>query len=195
MRNAQLAVLTGFISLLAAAPSSQAAIIPLLSGSPTANGANFDWNYTASIGADFRVKTGDFFTIYDFGLIQGHTEPAGWTFSSTLLGLNPLLILPNDDPLIQNVTFTYTGASQLVGPQSLGQFTLTIISDQIDTAVPYGAQATRNGGTQDGRFGSDYGVLSGPALPQLGPPIPEPTAVGLLAAATLPGLLRRRRTT
>ena len=192
MRMAQRVAVSALLSMVAVGSVAQAAIVPAMVGVPVANGSNFDWTYRADIGSDFRVKTGDFFTIYDFGLVQGHSEPAGWTFSTSMLGTNPLAILPNDDPELANVTFTYTGTTPLVGPQDLGLFVLTIISDQIDTTVPFGAQATRNGGTQDGRFGSDYGALAGPAVPQPGPSIPEPASIGLLAAG-IPALLRRRR--
>jgi len=190
MRIVQMAALAGLMSIFAATSSTQAAMIPLLSGLPTANGANFNWTYDVTIGPDIRVKTGDFFTIYDFGAVLGHTQPAGWTFTSTLLGTTPVLILPTDDPTLSNVTFTYTGLSPIVGSADLGNFVLTIPSNSLNAQMPYGAQATRNGGTQDGRFASDYGTLVGPADVSGAPPFPEPTS---LAACGLAGLALLRR--
>ncbi|HZZ45001.1 MAG TPA: hypothetical protein VFE58_18845 [Tepidisphaeraceae bacterium] len=191
MRKAQLAALSGLISLMAAASSSQAAIIPALTGTPTVDGANFDWTYDATIGTDFRVKAGDFFTIYDFGTVLSHSQPANWVFTSSLVGVNPLLILPDDNPSLANVTFTYAGPTQIIGAADLGDFILTINSNATTDDVAYAAQATRNGGTQDGRFGSDYGTLTGPAAPSNAPFIPEPASFCLLSLAA-PAILRRR---
>jgi hypothetical protein len=184
------ALTSAFALAIAASSATQAAMIPTLVGDPVpVAGGNYQWNYRASIGTDFRVKTGDFFTIYDFGAVLGHSQPAGWTFSALPVGLDPIGVLPDDNPALLNVTFTYTGVSQVNGPQNFEPFSLTINSNAGSDFVNYGSQATRNGGINDGQFGSDYGTLRGPASP-IATPFPEPATLSLLAPAFA---LRRRR--
>jgi len=112
-----------FLALVAMAVIARADIIPSFD-SIVPNGSNFQFNYTATVTADQRVETGDFFTIYDFnGLVPNSaTMPANWSFSSALIGVTPPRVNPPDDPTILNITFTYTGTMPIVGPAPLGTF-------------------------------------------------------------------------
>src|SRR5258708_21056038 len=73
-------------------------IIPTLS-SVTGSSPTFTWNYSANVTVDETVNTGDFFTIYDFSSIMPTTttQPAGWTFSTALVGPTPSLVNPTDN--------------------------------------------------------------------------------------------------
>jgi hypothetical protein len=195
MRKVQVAALAGLVSLLASASTSQAVIIPqLVGGGPTGSAPNFNWDYDALIGVDFKVIPGDFFTIYDFGFVSNHTQPAGWTFSTSNLGVNAFLVNPEDDPDVANVTFTYNGSTELKGTDltSLGHFVLTNDSGQVANDLHFSADATRHLGTQDGQFATDYGVLAGPAAPDT-TPFPEPASLAACTLAVAPLVLGRRR--
>src|SRR5436305_15160688 len=78
-------------------------IIPTLS-SVTGSSPNFSWNYSANVTVDETVNTGDFFTIYDFSAIMPTTttQPAGWTFSTALLGPTPALVTSTDSASLYN---------------------------------------------------------------------------------------------
>jgi hypothetical protein len=179
--------------------AAYADVIPTLS-SITPSGSNFTWNYSANVTVDQRVNGGpsvageDFFTIYDFGnFVPGsNVQPAGWAFSSALVGRTPLLVLPHDDPTILNLTWTYFGRTPIVGPAALGIFSITTNTNQVGTSG-FAAQATRNGGPNDGTKISNVGAVSVP-VPEMSAllPILSVCSAGLLAL--LPSLLRRRQT-
>src|SRR5262249_39633528 len=110
-------------------------IIPTLS-STSPLGSNFTWNYSANVTVDQNVDKGDFFTIYDFGnfVAGSNNQPVGWTFSSSLVGTNPSLVKPKDNPSILNLTWTYTGTNPINGPLALGIFSIVTKTDQLRTS-------------------------------------------------------------
>src|SRR2546430_15932022 len=121
-------------------------IIPTLS-SVTGSSPTFTWNYAANVTVDQTVNTGDFFTIYDFGSIApgSNTQPTGWTFSQALVGPTAALTSPTDNPSILNLTWTYSGASPIVGSAALGMFSVITSTDQLKEGQ-FTAQGTRNSG-------------------------------------------------
>ena len=130
--------------------SASANIIPVnLSEVP--EGSNFRWNYATFVTADQRVEAGDYFTIYDFGslIVGSNLQPADWTFSSSLLGITPATVIPMDDPNVLNITWTYTGATPLTGPQFLGIFSVLSETNQM-RADNFAALATRTYRTSSG---------------------------------------------
>src|ERR1700745_1665189 len=98
-------VLFGSISFIA-----RGDIIPTLS-SVTGSSPTFHWNYAANVTVDETVTHGDFFTIYDFSSIKPtpSMQPAGWTFSTALVGPTAPLTHPTDSSSLWNLTWTYTG--------------------------------------------------------------------------------------
>src|SRR5437762_13282256 len=136
-----------YLLLLAAISSislaARADIIPTLS-SVTGSSPNFTWNYTANVTVDETVNTGDFFTIYDFSAIMPTTttQPAGWTFSTALLGPTPALVTPTDRASLYNLTWTYNGAA-IVGAASLGAFSAVTSTRQLNMGQ-FTAEATRS---------------------------------------------------
>ncbi len=77
----------------------------------TAEADDFRWNYTVNVTVDQAVEPGDYFAIYDFGnLIPGsNVQPAGWSFTSLLVGTTPGTVLPKGDRNVFNLTYTGTG--------------------------------------------------------------------------------------
>jgi hypothetical protein len=181
------------IALVAAVAAVRADIIPSFTGTSAGGGTNTVWNYSINIASGQQVMSGDFFTIYDFGpFVAGSAaQPAGWTFSSSLITAPPANTNPPDNPSLANLTWTYGGLT-IPSNTILSGFSVTQATSQFQ-AVPntqsgfFAALATRtdNGGTKL----SNVGRVPVPA------PIPEPTTLSLLALAGVGSAVRaiRRR--
>jgi hypothetical protein len=182
----------GLAAFSAMAIVAYADVIPTLS-SIVPSGGDFTWNYSANVTVDQRVEHDDFFTIYDFGnfVAGSNTQPTGWMFSSALVGRTPALVLPHDDPAILNLTWTYIGKTPIIGPAALGIFSVNTNTDQVGTS-DFAAQATRNGGPNDGTKIANVGNIAVP-VPEMSAllPIFSVCSAGLLAL--LPSFLRRRQ--
>jgi hypothetical protein len=153
-------------------------IIPTLS-SVTGSSPTFSWNYSANVTADETVNHNDFFTIYDFSSIMPTTttQPAGWTFSTALLGPTPGLVNPTDSASLWNLTWTYTGSTPISGAAALGMFSAVTSTNQLKTGM-FTAEATRSNdptGTKIDNVG------------QVSVPVPETTSllplIGVVASA------------
>jgi len=153
-------------------------IIPTLSN-VTGSAPNFSWNYTANVTVDETVRTGDFFTIYDFSSIMPTTttQPAGWTFSTALVGPTPSLVSPTDNGSLWNLTWRYTGVADIPGAAALGTFSAVTSTDQLKTGQ-FSAEATRSNDPTNTKI-DNVGNVS--------VPVPETTSllplIGICAAA------------
>ncbi len=172
--------------------SAKGDIIPSLSNVTAANGG-FRWDYSANVTLDQEVRTGDYFTIYDFGSIQpgSNTQPAGWVFSSSLLGVTPSNVLPTDNPNILNLTWTYTGTATLTGPQFLGSFSVITNTNQL-SAGGFAAQGTRATGPFAGSKISNVGTVAVP-VPEMSALAPIIGVSGLATIGFFSSVMRRRR--
>jgi len=172
--------------------TARADIIPTLD-SITNAGSNFQWNYSVNVTLDQQVRTGDFFTIFDFaGFVPGSAmQPEGWLFSSSLIGLTPPTVLPQDDPGIFNLTWTYVGTTPIVGPQFLGIF--SAISDTNQLGIDnFAARATRSTGSLAGTPIDNIGLIAVP-VPEMSALAPIIGVSGLAALGFFSSLIRRRR--
>jgi hypothetical protein len=172
--------------------SVRADVIPSLS-STSPSGSNFTWNYSANVTVDQMVTAGDFFTIYDFGNFVpfSNTQPAGWTFSSSLLGTNPSQVTPADNPSLLNLTWTYNGDVPIGGPNPLGTFSVITNTDQLRTS-DFAAEATRSTGATAGTKVDNVGSISVP-VPEMSALVPILSVCAAGLVASLPGLLRRKK--
>jgi hypothetical protein len=186
-----------FLNLLAFGTvvlSARGDIIPTLSPNPPAPIiGGFTWDYSTNITIDQSVHQGDFFTIYDFGnFVSGsNKQPTGWTFTSALLGANPTLVTPTDNPSIKNLTWTYTGTAPIDGSSLIGQFSVIASTNQLAESN-FAAQATRIAGPNIGTKIDNIGRVSVP-VPEMSALVPvlSVCAAGLVAA--IPSFLRRRK--
>jgi hypothetical protein len=172
--------------------AANADIIPTLSP-VTPSGGNFTWSYAANVTVDETINTGDFFTIYDFGsFVSGsNLQPAGWTFSSSLVGLTPSQVSPTDNPSLLNLTWTYTGTTPIVGASPLGSFSVLAATNQLTTS-DFAAEATRSTGPNAGSKIDNIGRTSVP-VPEMSALLPILSVCGAGLVAAIPSLLRRRK--
>ena len=70
--------LAPLVALCAAVPA-RAGLLPV-NVSVTPEGGNFQWTYAVVLPTDSQLRSGDYFTIYDFGgLVAGSIQaPTGW---------------------------------------------------------------------------------------------------------------------
>jgi hypothetical protein len=186
--------LLGLITIGATILAARGDIIPTLNPvTPGATSGGFLWNYAVNVTVDEQVNPGDFFTIYDFGNFTAgsNLQPTGWSFSSTLLGTNPSLVTPTDNPALANLTWTYNGATPINGAQLIGQFSVVAATDQLANGS-FAAEATRNGGPNVGTKIDNVGVVSVP-VPEMSALFPILSVCGAGVAASIPSLLRRRK--
>ena len=188
---------TFFLGLLAVGAtifSARGDIIPTLSPNPPASVAGgFTWNYSTNVTVDQMVQRGDFFTIYDFGnFVSGsNLQPSGWAFSSALVGTNPSLVLPVDNPSILNLTWRYTGTTPINGSALLGDFSVIASTNQLRDS-DFAAEATRNSGPNAGTKIDNVGRISVP-VPEMSALLPILSICGAGLAASIPSFLRRRK--
>jgi hypothetical protein len=179
-------------SLFAIAQCGFADIIPTVS-TVTQYGLNYNWDYTVNVTVDQNVLSGNYFTIYDFGTVLASAAPAGWTMSQALTGVTPSLVLPFDDPTVNNVTFTYTG-SPILGSSILGDFILKTTGG-FQVPGQFAGLGTRNSGPQAGSTIANVGMLTVPAISGLLTTAPEPSQFLLIGVGLgVLGIIRTRKT-
>jgi PEP-CTERM motif len=152
----------------------------------------YRWTYNIVLPTDSQLRTGNYFTIYDFhGYVAGGEEgPDGWTFSASNTGPTPDRLRPSDDPAVTNLTWTYSGPTIPSGQTGLGNF--WAISTVGDTGTDSFTATTMR--TSDGAVDSNITETEVPVGTPVVNRIPEPTTL-LMAGLGLPlvGLIRKRR--
>lgn len=185
----------GFFAAAILALAARADIIPSITTATDitpAGGGNFSWNYSATLTQDENVMRHDFFTIYDFaGYVPGeNTQPAGWTFTARLIGTTPGKVTPMDNPHLFNLTWTYTGTTQ-IGPQSLGIFS-AVSNTNLPTSGEFAAEATKNSGDLAGTKIDNIGNVAVP-IPEMSALLPMIGVIGFAAIGLALSYLRQRQ--
>lgn len=72
---------------------------------------NYRWTYSIVLPTDSQLRSGDYFTIYDFGgmVANSASHPEGWAYTETSRGPVPVGVEPDDNATLPNLTWTYTG--------------------------------------------------------------------------------------
>jgi hypothetical protein len=176
---------------------AQAGLIPVRV-SVLPDGGYYRFTYAIVLPSDSLLRPGDYFTIYDFdGLVPGSDQVGGtpyasyWSFSSSNAGPTPPGVLPDDDPRIPNLTWTYHGPVLGAAQTGLGNFwALSIYPDTKESW--FTARTGTAGGRNDNNITPT--TVPTPKAPPPPPSVPEPTA-WVLAVLGLPvvGWWRRRR--
>jgi hypothetical protein len=187
--------LLGLFAAMMLALATRADIIPSITTSTDVTpvgGGNFSWNYSATLTQDENVVSHDFFTVYDFaGYVPGgNTQPGGWTFSAALVGITPGKVTPNDNSHLFNLTWTYTGSTQ-VGPEALGIFS-AVSRTNLAKSGEFASEATKNSGDLAGTKVDNIGNVAVP-IPEMSALMPMIGVVGFGAIGLALSYLRQRR--
>lgn len=158
------------------------------------DGTNYRWTYAILLQAGTQVRTGDYFTIYDFGGLVPNSARAesGWSVTVANTGATPDRVDPDDDDALPNLTFRYVGPTIPDGQIGLGNFwAVSTFRDPTDSYFTARTHTT-TGGKVDRNITET--VVPVPVAP---PGVPEPgtlalAALGLPAAAGLRALGRRK---
>src|SRR6266568_524034 len=198
--------LTAFLALQISS-AAHAALIAQFTGT-TPSGSNTSYNYnllfSTQNGVD-RLEAGsgsinpgaigsaDFITLYDVGSTApggnfvSATAGAGFSASTQNLGINAAQTLPNDDALLTDVTFKYTGPTISADTVFPG-FSIVVNSNNGTTLKQFTGQYTDNQGPElDTKIG-EIGLVAVPAAGS----IPEPGTVLMGMMMGVCGLLSRR---
>jgi hypothetical protein len=190
LRYVKSVMLVGGIGVMLAMSSGVRADIIPTRISIVPEGGNFRWTYSSNLTANETLQTNNFFTIYDFaGFIPGsNLQPANWAFNSALLGLTPPKVVPDDDPMIPNLTWKYTGSTTLgPGTLSLGSFS-ALSKYNLETMDDFAAEAIKYA---PGEAGNNKPIDN---VGSVGVPVvPEPASMALLGLGVAPLLRLRRR--
>jgi hypothetical protein len=188
------APLVACVVALAVAPPARAGLLPVSVTIHPEEG-NFRWTYAIVLPTDSQLRSGDYFTVYDFGgLVSGGNEqPAGWALTIQHSGPVYPGADPHDDAGIANLTWTYTGPTIPTGQLGLGNFWAVSQFGQTDESF----FTARTHTTADGRIDTNITETIVP-IPSDNPNlVPEPGTLALaglgLPLVGLAHCLRRRK--
>ncbi len=151
-------------------------------------GSLYQYTYTATLAADQALRTGNYFTIYDFqGFVKFGTLGAGFSGATALLRQTPSRVLPTDNASVLNATFTYSGPTinqPSNGTQGssteLGSFQIFSRFDGL-SVIDFASQAYKNNGFAVGTLVDNVGGTGGPLSGGgAGSDVPEPSVWALL---------------
>ncbi len=183
--------------LLGASAISQAntIFVSLINVTPAAApfAGNFQWNYQAILKPQSQLRTGDFFTVYDFTGFLGFPVPsvvagvgapaaASWTASSLPVGPAAPGTLPVDTA-IPNITWTYSGPNFPPDANFPGLTTSDIILGTFSAVsnLPIANKTLHNYTDQTTEYDTNQGVFR-PLQGHIGT-VDAPSAVPVPASA------------
>jgi len=156
--------------------------ISISSGSITPVGdPYYDYQFNIVLGAEGTLSYGGYITVYDFPLGTGTltSQPGDWTETIQDIGITPSGASITDNASLENVTWKYTGLTDIVNssanPLSLGTFSIGPTADVISPGPPitiHYASTLTNGGSVSGQGAITIYV------------VPEPSSLVLLLGAS-----------
>ncbi|QEL17995.1 PEP-CTERM sorting domain-containing protein [Limnoglobus roseus] len=174
--------------------TARAGLLPV-NVSVNPEGDNYRWTYNIVLPTDSQLRSGDYFTIYDFGglVSTSNVQPDNWTFSTSQTGPVPDGVNPTDRADLPNLTWKYTGPTIGSGQTGLGNFwAVSLYQESTDSFFTATTHRTTDGKVDNNITDTTVPVpVATPGEPNL---VPEPATL-LMAGLGLPliGLARLTR--
>jgi hypothetical protein len=167
----------GLAAVFAAAfgASAQAGLLPL-SATVTPDGDNYRYTYGVMLTSNSTLLNGDSFVIYDFtGLLPGsNVQPAGFSFAAMNVGGNPGRTIPNDNPDMPNLVWTYTGDTPLIGQIGLGNFSALSTNPESTASTDFVSRTHVENPDGELREEDNITMTKAPSGTDVQPPIDPP---------------------
>jgi len=168
--------------------SATAGLVPVYA-SVDAEGDDYRYTYGVTLSSKNYLQPGDSFVIYDFaGFVGGSSDqPMDFTFTTVGKTLDNGRTTPVDDPNIQNLVWTYTGATPLMGEQAIGDFSALSTKPEASVDTDFTSKTHVYDAKSDSLIAFDAitstkGPAGGDDQPPPPPGVPEPSSLLLLAA-------------
>ncbi len=164
------AVLTGVLGT-----SAQAGLLPL-SATVIPDGDNFRYTYGVMLTSNSTLQNGDQFVIYDFNGFQpgSNSQPAGFDFATQNTGGSVGRTVPNDNPTMPNLVWTYSGDTPLVGQIGLGNFTAMSNLPESNVSTDFVSRTHVEDPSGDVREEDNITATKAPSGTDIQPPPPPP---------------------
>jgi len=195
LRLSKLCMAIAFSGILAT--SAQAGLLPL-SATVTPDGDSYRYTYGVMLTSNSTLQPGDSFVIYDFtGLVSGtNVQPEGFSFAAMNTGGNVGRTVPNDNPEMPNLVWTYTGDTPLIGQIGLGNFSALSTNPESEASTDFVSRTHVEDPNGEVREEDNITHTKAPAGTDVQPPpddddppvvnppsgVPEPSTMILLAA-------------
>jgi hypothetical protein len=178
----------GVFATIGFGATAQAGLLPL-SSTVDADGDNYRYTYGVMLTSNSTLNNGDSFVIFDFAgyVPDSNVQPADFAFSTLNTGGTSGRTMPNDNPALPNLIWTYTGDTPLVGQIGLGNF--SAISTKPESSISTDFTSRTQVEDPNGNIRVEENITptkapTGTEDPDVeNPPgVPEPTSMLLLAA-------------
>ena len=191
LRSWKMALATAILA--GSGATAQGGLLPL-SATVMPDGDNYRYTYGVMLTSNSTLQNGDQMVIYDFtGLVPGsNDQPAGFSFAAMNEGGNIGRTVPNDNPEMPNLVWTYTGDTPLIGQIGLGNFSALSTNPESNVSTDFVSRThveDPNGEVREEDNITHTKAPSGtdiqpPPPPPVDPPsgVPEPSTMLLLAA-------------
>lgn len=155
--------------------SAQAGLLPL-TATAVPDGDAYRYTYGVMLTSNSTLQKGDNFVIYDFNgfLDKSNTQPVGFDFSSSNSGGNLGRTVPNDNPDMPNLIWTYTGDTPLVGQIGLGNFTAMSTKPEASVTTDFVSRTQVEDPNGEIRDEDNITQTKAPAGTDMPPPVDPP---------------------
>lgn len=155
--------------------AAQGGLLPL-SATVLPDGDNYRYTYGVMLTSNSTLNSGDQFVIYDFtGMVPGsNDQPAGFSFAAMNEGGNIGRTVPNDNPEMPNLVWTYTGDTPLIGQIGLGNFSALSTNPESNVSTDFVSRTHVEDPNGEIREEDNITQTKAPSGTDIQPPPPPP---------------------